>query len=248
MSTQPLPTAAPQRRRWWLRPAGWAVALLAVLFGWGGWRVYDDHAAVREVQALGFRLEESASPFAVIRADWHAAFRLATWTEHRRALTLPDGSDLAALRPLLLRLHPTVLTAYGCRNVDALRGLTGLRVLGLYGSDVQDLAPLAGLAQLQSLSLTGCTGVTDLAPLAGLAQLRWLDLVGCTGVADLAPLAGLTQLPWLGLVGCTGVADLAPLAGLAQLQWLYLIGCTGLSAETVAAFRQSHPKTHIFGL
>ena len=106
VSTQPLPTAAPQRRRWWLRPAVWALALLAVLFGWGGWRVYDDHAAEGEARAAGFGWETGESPLAVIRADWHAAFHRVTWRDHRRYLTLPAGSDLAALRPLLLRLRP----------------------------------------------------------------------------------------------------------------------------------------------
>ena len=201
MSTQPLPTAAPQRRRWWLRPAVWAVALLAVLFGWGGWRVYDDHAAEGEARAAGFGWETGESLLAVIRADWHAAFRLATWTEHRRELALPDGSDLAPLRPLLRRLHPTVLRVYGCRNVDALRGLNGLRVLDLTGSDVQDLAPLAGLAQLKLLYLGGCTGVADLAPLAGLAQLQWLYLNGCTGLGAEAVAAFRQSHPQVSVSG-----------------------------------------------
>ena len=215
-------SASAARPRGWGRRAGWAAVLaLLAMFGWAGWRAYDDRAAVREARAAGFGWETGESPLAVIRADWPAAFRLATWTEHRRALALPEGTDLAPLRPLLLRLHPTELTAYGCRNVDALRGLTGLRGLELSGSDVQDLAPLAGLAQLQQLGLTGCPGVTDLAPLAGLAQLKRLDLNGCTGVADLAPLAGLAQLQTLYLYDCTGVADFAPLAGLAQLQGLF---------------------------
>ncbi len=94
---------------------------------------------------------------------------------------------------------------------------------------VADLAPLAGLARLQFLYLSGCIGVADLAPLAGLAQLRRLDLIGCTGAADLAPLAGLARLEVLDLSGCTGVADLAPLAGLAQLQGLDLSDCTGVA-------------------
>ena len=218
------------RRRWVRRPGVWALAMLAVLLaalGWGGWRAYDYRAAVGEAEAAGFAFFESRTPFDAIRADWHDAFRLDTWTEHERKLFLPEGTDLAPLRPLLLRLDPTFLRAEHCRNVAALRGVTGLRVLDLFASDVKDLAPLAGLAQLQGLVLGGCTGVTDLAPLAGLAQLQELELKGCTGVTDLAPLVGLAQLQELELNGCTGVKDLAPLAGLTQLQNLNLTGCTG---------------------
>ena len=232
----------PVRRRWG-RLLGWGLvwAVLAAL-GWGQWQAYDYRAAVREARAAGFDFRESPTPFAAIREDWHAAFSFATWTEHRRTLTL-DSADLAALRPLLLRLRPTELVAMRGRNVAALRGLTMLLGLRLDGSDVKDLAPLAGLAQLQYLDLGGCTGVTDLAPLAGLAQLQTLGLYRCRGVKDLAPLAGLAQLQGLYLTGCTGVRDLAPLAGLTQLQVLNLTGCTGLGAEAVAAFQKSHPQT-----
>ncbi|MGE3914406.1 MAG: leucine-rich repeat domain-containing protein, partial [Hyphomicrobiaceae bacterium] len=82
------------------------------------------------------------------------------------------------------------------------------------GTRVADLAPLAGLASLQSLTLAG-TRVADLAPLAGLASLQHLTLAG-TPVADLAPLAGLASLQRLWLDG-TPVADLAPLAGMTRM-------------------------------
>ncbi len=49
-----------------------------------------------------------------------------------------------------------------------------------------DLAPLSGLAGLQTLDLSG-TRVADVAPLSGLAGLQTLDLSG-TDVADLTPL------------------------------------------------------------
>ncbi|MCE9610543.1 MAG: hypothetical protein K8R23_10150 [Chthoniobacter sp.] len=241
----------PRRLGWLRRPVWWLLLALAT-FGWSGWRAYDYRAAVREARAAGFGYRESPTPFTAIRADWHAAFRLATWLKDTQELHLPVGTDLAPFRPLLLRLDPTSLDAWESRNVDALCGLTRLRELNLSYSDVIDLAPLAGLAQLQELHLSHCTEVTSLAPLADLAHLQRLGLGDCTGVKDLAPLAGLTRLQWLwinpcmdvtdlaplaglaqlqglSLVGCTGVTDLAPLAGLAQLQQLYLVGCTGVT-------------------
>ena len=48
-------------------------------------------------------------------------------------------------------------------------------VLDLSGTDISDLAPLAGLKGLHSLYLSG-TEVSDLAPLAGLKGLRTLYL------------------------------------------------------------------------
>ena len=152
-----LPTV-PARRRW-RRVLGWGMPLAVVATcGWSGWRAYDYRAAVREARAAEFYFVE-ITPWAAIRADWHAALHPATWTEHERMLTLHDGTDLAPLRALLLRLDPTLLTARRCRHLDVLRGLTRLQVLHLAGSDVKDLAPLAGLAQLQELDLRGCTGL-----------------------------------------------------------------------------------------
>ncbi|MCE9610469.1 MAG: hypothetical protein K8R23_09775 [Chthoniobacter sp.] len=230
-----MPDACPpvRDRFRWGRVLGWGliVALVAAAC-WSGWREYDYRAAVREVRAAGFRFDESPTPFAAIRADWYAAFRLATWLDHRRDLTLPTGTDLAPLRPLLLRLDPTGLTVYQSRNVDALRGLTRLRTLILSGTDVKDLAPLAGLMQLQDLDLTD-TGVADLTPLAGLTQLRGLVL-SVTGVTNLGPLAGLSRLQGLHLSGCLGVADLTPLAGLTQLRSIRLSG-TGVADLTPLA-------------
>ncbi|MCE9610537.1 MAG: hypothetical protein K8R23_10120 [Chthoniobacter sp.] len=259
----------PARFRW-LRGLGWVLGVVVLATGgWSVWSAYDYRAAVREARAAGFYFLESPSPFAAIREDWHAAFRFATWLEHSRRLELPDGTDLAPLRPLLLRLDPTRLDAWQCRNVDALRGLTRLQTLNLSDSEVKDLAPLASLTQLQVLGLTNSTNVADLAPLASLTQLKVLGLNGCTGVTDLAPLAGLTQLQELYLTdcrvvaelaplaslsrlqqlylgGCTRVTDIAPLAGLTQLQWLALSGCRGLSAEVVEAFKAKHPTATIF--
>ncbi|MCE9610570.1 MAG: hypothetical protein K8R23_10290 [Chthoniobacter sp.] len=238
-----MPTAisVPARFRW-LPVLGWVLGV--VVLATGGWsvrRAYDYRAAVREARAAGFDYRESPTPFAAIRADWHAAFCLATWLEHERRLDLPEGTDLAPLRPLLLRLDPTGLRAWQCRNVDALRGLTRLRTLSLTDSEVKDLTPLADLAQLQGLYLFGCTGVADLAPLASLTQLQVIDLRYCNAVADLAPLASLTKLQQLDLGGCTGVTDLAPLTGLTQLQRLHLGGCTGVAdLAPLAGLAQLH--------
>lgn len=173
----------PVHFRWW-RVLGWALlaALLATV-GWNVWRGYDYRATVREARAAGCLFQESPTPFARIRYDWRNAFRLAIWAEHQRVLYLPEGTDLAPLRPLLRRLDPTDMASARSRNVDALRGLARLHWLDLTDSDLQDLTPLTGLTQLQYLNLRGCTGVKDLTPLAGLTHLQLLDLSSRTGLS-----------------------------------------------------------------
>ena len=97
----------------------------------------------------------------------------------------------------------------------------GTPALGLSGTRVSDLAPLANLTALERLNLDD-TQVSDLAPLANLTALEWLNLSG-TQVSDLAPLANLTVLKWLNLSG-TQVSDLAPLTNLTALERLDLRG------------------------
>ena len=63
------------------------------------------------------------------------------------------------------------------------------------------------------------TQIADLAPLAGLSQLQRLDC-SHSQVADLAPLAGLKTLLVL-FCSDTQVADLRPLAGLGALRALH---------------------------
>lgn len=87
----------------------------------------------------------------------------------------------------------------------------------LYINGINDLSPLAGLAQLQKLNLNN-TQVSDLIPLSGLTHLKNLYCFQ-TQVSDLDPLSGLTQLKELSFWE-TQVSDLSPLSGLGALQKL----------------------------
>ena len=106
-------------------------------------------------------------------------------------------------------------------DLSPLAGLAGLQRLDLTGTQVSDLSPLAELAGLHFLKLDR-TQVWDLSPLEGLDRLQRLVLTG-TQVSDLSPLEGLDGLQHLVLTG-TQVSDLSPLAGLAGLQRLVLTG------------------------
>ena len=149
-----------------------------------------------------------------------------------------DFSDLRALTALpaeiaglarLRRLFAGALNAQGktarpfedyhLTDIAPLAGLTGLTTLSLARTQVSDIAPLAGLTGLTSLDLFH-TQVSDLAPLSKLTGLTSLDL-DVTRVSDLVPLAGLTGLTSLSLFR-TQVSDLAPLAGITGLTSLNL--------------------------
>ena len=153
---------------------------------------------------------------------------------------IPDLSPLADLKDLYsLYLSVSDLSLLTSRLADA--GLTGLRSLGITGTNISNLSPLAGLTGLISLtirntnvsdisSLAGLTGVTslylannnisDVSPLAGLTELSILYL-DKNNISDISPLAELTQLRVLGLKN-NNISDISPLAGLTQLNTLQL--------------------------
>jgi len=58
-----------------------------------------------------------------------------------------------------------------------------------------------GLAQLEGLNLDRCPGVADLAPLAGLTQLQNLDLFGCSGLDAEAVAAFRKSHPAVEVIG-----------------------------------------------
>ena len=122
----PLPPEVAPRGRW----VGRGLLLLALAAtAWVGWREYDHRAAIREAPAAGCTWQVR-EPIALIRADWRAAFQKETWTKSYWSLNVGEGRELASLRPLLLRLRPTMLIAPGCKdaNLDALQGLTSLKL------------------------------------------------------------------------------------------------------------------------
>jgi hypothetical protein len=214
-----LPPEVAPRGRW----VGRGLLLLALAAtAWGGWREYDHRAAIREAQAAGCRWTVR-EPIALIRADWHAAFQKETWTKSYWWLDVGWDRDLARLRPLLLRLRPTVLSAPNCKdaNLDALKGLSGLQHLGL----------------------TGCTALQNVDALKGLSGLQTLYLNGCTALRNVDGLKGLSGLKELNLGGCPALQNVDALKGLTGLHSLDLRGCPKLPATAVAELRAALPKT-----
>ena len=138
---------------------------------------------------------------------------------------VPDLSPLADLKDLYsLYLSVSDLSLLTGRLADA--GLTGLRSLGITGTNISDISPLtdAGLTltKLRSLSITN-TNVSDVSPLAELAGLTELTslYLDNNNISDVSPLAELTQLFALGL-DHNNISDVSPLAGLTGLSDLGL--------------------------
>ncbi len=115
--------------------------------------------------------------------------------------TRPGDAGLAALRDLSrLRYldinHGEGVTDAGFRH---LAGLTALQRLGLPGTQVRSLEPLAGASELMTLTLNSAP-LTDasLAPLARLTRLRGLAIADAdltdAGLVHLEPLTGLISL------------------------------------------------------
>jgi len=114
--------------------------------------------------------------------------------------------------------HPW-LPDVGWTRIDLLAHCINLKELELYGHQIRDLSPLAGLTYLTKLNLS-LTGTSDLEPLAGLVSLQTLNLSN-NQLNDLTPLVGMTELKELYLEN-NQIRDITPLANLIQINKLYL--------------------------
>jgi hypothetical protein len=136
----------------------------------------------------------------------------------RTAIGKPTGDltcrDVCALDGLWI---------YGPKSIKSLAGLecaVNLTTLTIDGTQVSDLAPLAGLHSLRRLSVND-SQVSNLSPLSGLRLLRNLDVMK-SQVSDVGPLAGLSELGTLDL-SSNRIADLRPLSELTSLRNLTLV-------------------------
>ena len=103
-------------------------------------------------------------------------------------------------------------TSVDFEDLTALQWLSDLDSIELLNSDlIRNLAPVAGLEKLRTLSLRDCEALSDLAPLAEHPALRKLDLHR-TAVSDLSPLASSPELNIMSIVRSEGIKDLSPLA------------------------------------
>ena len=136
----------------------------------------------------------------------------------RRGLRIAPGDAITQLDMLSLRRR---LDASWSKIIDltGLEHAINLTDLFLFGNQIRDLKPIAGLTRLKRLGL-GRNQITDVTSLAGLTQLTELSL-NDNQIRDITPLAGLTQLRTLRIEN-NQIRDITPLAGLTQLRTLHI--------------------------
>ena len=105
-----------------------------------------------------------------------------------------------------------------------------------------DIAPLAQLTELESLSISG-NSVIDISPLSGLTKLNVLQ-ISDNKVKDLSPISGLSGLKTLYLDN-NPVTDFSPLYKLGALRTLSMKG-VAITEEQLDQLQEALPECSIF--
>ena len=140
----------------------------------------------------------------------------------------PDTAPLADMAGLQVLELPAQENAAHPLDISGLSGLRELQMLQI-PCCVKDIAPLAELTKLQTLSVQLAPEITDLAALQKLTALHELRLESLgdyweqTGLEDISALQGLTGLQTLCLTG-DRIADSTALGALPELSHLELTG------------------------
>src|SRR5215211_1720408 len=141
-------------------------------------------------------------------------------------------SDISPLEPLT-RIQRLRMSSTKVSNLSPLSGMTTLQGLDVAQTPVSDATPLSKLVSIRQLDLSDTK--VDLAPLAGLANLQFLYLKGiqfsdsASAVLVLSKLVSLVRLN----LSETNVVDLTPLANLPKLRTLNLTKAYRLSPDNI---------------
>jgi len=149
----------------------------------------------------------------------------------------PISKEMEKVRPALEDVEVLIVDAKEEGSLDFLAHLPRLRTLILSNWSPEQTPLPQGLTTILSLILIGAKSPVALASLAGLAQLEQLTLVG----GDAEDLGGLAKLPWLktlSLTACEKVADLGPLKNFVLE---YLSFPPKISQEQFDAVIKDHP-------
>ena len=227
----------------------WCVLIVLFLgvIGWQVWKINAYNNAVRQAKEAGFEWK-CDDAISLIRQDWRNALKKETWGANYRVLdmTMKDVRDLGPYREMLHLLRPTVLRVMKCENMDALKDIAGLQMLGLYYCPkLQNIDGLKGLAGLQVLEIRYCLALENVDGLNALASLRIIDLRDCLALENVDGLKGLNNLQTLNLGACQSLQNVNVLKSLSGLHWINLEGCDKIPAATVRELRAVLPKAEI---
>jgi hypothetical protein len=156
----------------------------------------------------------------------------------------PISKEMEKVRPALEDVEVLIVDAKEEESLDFLAHLPRLRTLILSNWSPEQTPLPKGLTTIRSLILIGAKPPVTLSPLAGLAQLEQLTLVG-GDAEDLGALAKLPRLKTLSLTACEKVADLGPLKNLALE---YLSFPPKISQEQFDAVIKDHPALKVVEL
>lgn len=161
------------------------------------------------------------------------------------------GDNLRSIRPLAGSANLRTLRLFFCSNLESLEGvetlqklshleidycahirnltplkdLKSLRKLHIRGSDIQDLSPLAGLDQLESLALVNMPKLRKITTMGSKPLLSDLTIHNCKLVANLKPLLQMESLRACSLHGFKG-KQICPVFSLKNMKSLDLSMCT----------------------
>jgi len=153
--------------------------------------------------------------------------------------TLAPFAKMPNLRKLDLRF------AAGIKDLTPLAGLKNLEELTIWGTGVTDLNPIKDLPKLRRIDAK-MTQISDLKPVAAMKNLFALDVLQ-SQVTDIAPLADHPALSEVVLCS-TKVPDVAPLYGYAE-RITYLDLCNTLIPDvTVLTKFKNAQKLKLWGL
>lgn len=151
--------------------------------------------------------------------------------------TVPQDASSCADLQWLSGLKTLIIDSCAFTDFAPLSALTGLQTLTVKNTTIEnsDLSFLAGMKELSSLTLSGCS-VSTIADMAGTTSLRELDLSNNT-VRNLSALSGMTALEKLDL-SYNAVISLQDIQGLTNLRHLDLSYNSLATTAPVAALTE----------
>ena len=157
------------------------------------------------------------------------------------ALSLEGHTKDIASVSCLSRLTSLGLKAITLPDLAVLGSLRDVSSLGLSFGGTRELAHLAELPRLESLSLMRINKLDDLSVLPKLTSLKKLDLDSLSGIRSLPSLASLVHLEELTLETMKGLTELSAAAAAPALRRLVIAGTPQLDLD---AFRclVGHPS------